>query len=444
MKEASTDGAIPPEFDSTYPSPPAESHISPITLDDLAALEAHIHAVIETVRATSNSPYGNKKAPSFNASTLAKLCGKSNTGMMRLLSQAGDLGLADGVVAAEDGSTRSKNRRSFTLSESINWVRHVGTYFKRKPGTKACVIAVGNFKGGVGKTIVSTSLAQGLSLKGYKVLCIDLDPQGSMTSLFDIDRHGVDESQTFLPLTKHPRDPEYRNTLQESIQETYWAGCDIVAGASSLFGGEFFLPLRQMRADKDEPGFRFMEVLDRALDYDIRDEYDYVIIDTPPALSYITMNGYWAADAILMPLPAEGLDLVSSAQFWSMFTTLAGSAEKTATKPKTFSWIATVPSKVDHTKGFTKINLSVMRAAYQQYLIGNVEIPLSSAVSVGGTTLSTVYDMERYDGSARTYERARQAFDLLVDEVDYLTRLRKWGQTPDDIQRDLQGASSRK
>ena len=98
-----------------------------------------------------------------------------------------------------------------------------------------------------------------------------------------------------------------------------------------------------------------------------------------------------------------------------------------------------MPSKVDHSKGFTKSNLKVMQVAYDKYLIGNVEIPLSSAVSVGGVTLSTVYDMEKYVGSAKTYERARQAFDRLVDEVDYLTRLKKWRQTPDEIERALGG-----
>jgi len=416
-----------------------------VTLDDLADLENRIHAVIGHVRTSSHTPYGEKKAPAFNASALATLCGKSNTSMMRQLERAAELGLSDGVATVPAGSdvpaTTTRARRSFSLSEAIEWVRAVGRPFQRDLNHKGCTIAVGNFKGGVGKTVVATSLAQALSLKGYKVLCIDLDPQGSMTSLLDVDRTGVDDEQTFLPLTKHPHDEGHRSTLQESIRETYWFGCDLVAGSSSLFAGEFLLPLRQMRADRDEPGFRFMEVLDRALDQGIRDEYDYIIIDTPPALSYVTMNGYWAADAILMPLPAEGLDLVSSAQFWSMFTTLAGSAAKTATKPKTFSWVATVPSKVDHTKGFTKANLKVMQAAYQNYLIGNVEIPLSSAVSVGGSTLSTVYDMEKYVGSAKTYERARQAFDRLADEVDYLTRLRKWGQTPEQIEKALKGSA---
>jgi chromosome partitioning protein len=408
-------------------------------LDELRNLDEHLQRVVEHVRKNAHVPEGEKKAPSFSATALARLCGRSNTTMLRLLDRAEQFGLAAGAPA-QGKAAGARARRVFTQAQAVEWVRAVGTAYRRPIGIPGCTIAVGNFKGGVGKTVVATSLAQGLSLKGYKVLCIDLDPQGSLTSLFDVDRLGVEDEQTFLPLTTHPNDEGHRETLHESIQETYWYGVDLVAGSTSLFGGEFYLPLRQMRAERDEPGFRFMEVLDRALDKGIRDEYDYIIIDTPPALSYITMNGYWAGDAILMPLPAEGLDLVSSARFWSMFTTLATSASGTATRPKVFSWIATVPSKVDHSKGFTKSNLKVMQVAYDKYLIGNVEIPLSSAVSVGGVTLSTVYDMEKYVGSAKTYERARQAFDRLADEVDYLTRLKKWQQTPAEIEQALGGA----
>ena len=279
--------------------------VEPIGLDQLRELDEHLQRVIEHVRDSAHVPEGEKKAPSFNASALAKLCGRSNTTMLRLLERAEQLGLATGIA---DGAG-SRARRVFTQAQAVEWVRAVGSAYKRPLGTPGCTIAVGNFKGGVGKTVVATSLAQGLSLKGYKVLCIDLDPQGSLTSLFDVDRLGVEDDQTFLPLTTHPNDEGHRETLHESIQETYWHGVDLVAGSTSLFGGEFYLPLRQMRAERDEPGFRFMEVLDRALDKGIRDEYDYIVIDTPPALSYITMNGYWAGDAILMPLPAEGLDL---------------------------------------------------------------------------------------------------------------------------------------
>lgn len=410
---------------STTPTFPA------IDLDYIEAMEERADRVVEKVRSNSYAPSGRKPFLVFNTTQLAQLCGKSLSAMSRLLDKAPALHLADGLQSVKDAGQVSK-KRLFTQAEAVDWVRSVSdAYFKRPPGVMACTVTIGNFKGGVGKTVASTSIAQALSLMGYKVLCIDLDPQGSMTSLLDVDRMAVSDEQTMLPLTRPLNDEGARDTLQESIQETYWTGVDLVAGSPSLFNAEFYLPMRQMNV-RQEPTFRFLEVLDRALSKGIRQEYDYIIIDTPPALSYVTMNAFWAADALLMPLPAEGLDLMSSTRFWSMFTQLARGAEKTAAAPKTFSWIGIVPSKVDHTKQYTKFNLDVMRAAYGENLL-NCELPLSSAVSVGGTTLATVYDIQKYVGSKKTYERARIAFDQLAAQIDFLTRTRKWGQVVTEV-----------
>ena len=180
---------------------------------------------------------------------------------------------------------------------------------------------MGFFKGGVGKTIVATSLAQGLALKGYKVLTIDFDPQGSMTAMMGVDPATVEADETFAPLGTPPGHPLHRATLAESIRPTYWSGVDLVAGSTNLFQCEFFLPLRAMNAKAEGRQFNFLDVLAKGL-RPIREDYDFIIIDTPPALSYTTMNAYLAADALLMPVVPEGLSLQSSAQFWDMFTEL--------------------------------------------------------------------------------------------------------------------------
>jgi chromosome partitioning protein len=130
-------------------------------------------------------------------------------------------------------------------------------------------------KGGVGKTTTAMTLAQGLALKGHKVLVLDCDPQGSLTTLFGIlPDTEVDESQTILPVCLGQE-----SSIAPSIQNTYWPGLDLVCAAPLLFAAEFGLPARQMR----ETDFEFWNVLNQALD-DVRDEYDVIIIDTPPAL----------------------------------------------------------------------------------------------------------------------------------------------------------------
>ena len=273
---------------------------------------------------------------------------------------------------------------------------------------------------------MATSLAQGLALKGYRVLTIDFDPQGSMTAMMGVDPSTVEAEETFTPLGTPPGHPLHRATLAESIRPTYWSGVDLVAGSTNLFQCEFYLPLRAMNAKAEGRQFNFLDVLAKGL-RPIREDYDYIIIDTPPALSYTTMNAYLAADALLMPVVPEGLSLQSSTQFWDMFTELFDTAAKLTDTPKEYAWLGIVPSKVEGHKPAVQAMLKWIRAFYGEYVLAS-ELPQTDVVKTGGTTLGTVFDISKYVGSNKTYERAREAFDRLVTEVDTMTRHRFWNE----------------
>ena len=93
-----------------------------------------------------------------------------------------------------------------------------------------------------------------------------------------------------------------------------------MAAAPILYSAEFVLPSRQTRQPQGS-GFEFWRVLDIGID-SIRDKYDVVVIDTPPSLSYTTINALLASDGIIMPLPPSALDFASSSQFWDLFSSL--------------------------------------------------------------------------------------------------------------------------
>jgi len=252
-----------------------------------------------------------------------------------------------------------------------------------------------------------------------------------MTAMLGVDPSTVEAEATFTPLCTPPGHPLHRTTLAESIRPTYWTGVDLVAGSTNLFQCEFYLPLRAMNAQAEGRQFNFLEVLTKGL-RQIRDDYDFVIIDTPPALSYTTMNAYLAADAVLMPIVPEGLSLQSSAQFWDMFTELFDTAEKLMDKPKRYAWLGVVPSKVETHKPAVQSMLKWIHGFYGQYVMTS-ELPQTDVVKTGGTTLGTVYDISKYVGSNKTYERAREAFDRLTTEVEVMTRRNYWGDAmPDD------------
>jgi len=410
-----------------------ESALGQVTLEDLEALDEHATTMMERIKAAVFKPTGGKNPPSFNATQLAALCNRTHPAMLRLLDKAPEWGLSTGVVMDAAGKKLSAHR-SFSLEETIDWVRHLGNAgglrYQRQGEQPGAVITVGFFKGGVGKTVIATSLAQGLSLKGYKVLAIDFDPQGSMTALLGGNPAAVEQDETFTPLALPPSSQGHRDSLVESIRPTYWSGVDVIAGSTGLFACEFYLPLRAMNAQAEGKRFNFLEVLQRALD-PIRAEYDYIIIDTPPALSYTTMNAYWAADAILMPIVPEGLSLQSSVQFWNMFTELASTARQLSGIPKTYAWLGVVPSRVEGHKAPVQEMLKWIRMFYGEYVMTS-EIPLTETIKTGSTEFATVYDIEKYVGGAKTYERARVAFDKLVTEVDLMTRRNFWRERSEE------------
>ena len=138
------------------------------------------------------------------------------------------------------GTQKSKGTmRKFTLAETIEWADACVKPLKRRKNQKGKIIAIGNFKGGVTKTSTAMNLAQGLALRRCRrVLHVDLDPQGSSTTLYGINPNAeVEASQTVLPVIEKIQDD-----LRYAPMKTYWDNLDLIPASSDLFNAEFLLP----------------------------------------------------------------------------------------------------------------------------------------------------------------------------------------------------------
>lgn len=148
------------------------------------------------------------------------------------------------------------------------------------------IIAVANQKGGVGKTTTSINLAACLAEKGKKVLAVDMDPQGNLTSGLGVDKDSVEKSIYELIIGEVD--------IKEVINKEVLENLDIIPTSIDLSAAEIEL----IGVDDKE------YILRNAIDQ-VKDQYDFVIIDCPPSLSMLTINAMTTADSIIVPIQCE-------------------------------------------------------------------------------------------------------------------------------------------
>ena len=148
------------------------------------------------------------------------------------------------------------------------------------------IIAIANQKGGVGKTTTAINLSSCLAEKGQKVLAIDMDPQGNMTSGLGVDKDEVESTIYDLIIG----DAEVDEVIQKDVMDNL----DVIPTNIDLSAAEIELM-----------GIEEKEYIVRNSVHKIRDNYDFIIIDCPPSLSMLTINAMTTADSVLVPIQCE-------------------------------------------------------------------------------------------------------------------------------------------
>jgi chromosome partitioning protein len=308
----------------------------------------------------------------------------------------------------------------------------------RPEGQPAKMVAVANFKGGVGKTSTAAHLAMSAALDGYKVLVIDLDSQGSMTSIFG--GKVEDEWQTVFPLiarhyatnlraenqrrldrgeAPHPLDETLTEALDikasDVIQSTHWPNIDLIGAQLNLYWAEFQVPVWRMASR----GWKLWDALTDRLEEDgVLDQYDVIFIDTPPALGYLTINGLAAADILLVPLGASFLEFDSTGRFFDMLHTTFKSIEdgeniaaRALGRPElSFEWDA-VRAVVTRYDGAQQAELAALMQAYLGPTLSPHRQGFTALIGQAGEQVRGIYEADYRDFNRETYARGRETFD---------------------------------
>ena len=149
------------------------------------------------------------------------------------------------------------------------------------------IIAIANQKGGVGKTTTSMNLAAGLAYVGKKVLLVDFDPQGNATSGIGANKVGFNKSIYHVLIGT--------DEVNDAVVHLQMPPLDVLPATVDLAGAE--MDMSQYEIGKEK-------LLKNKLD-EVKEDYDYIIIDCPPALGSLNTNALTAADSVMIPVQCE-------------------------------------------------------------------------------------------------------------------------------------------
>lgn len=395
-----------------------DSVLLPVTLDELSVLSRRAATVIERLRERVFAPGTQKQLDlRFNVRTAAEMVGRSEKAIRDAEG--------DGRLPSPDKDEDTGRRRGYSLADIARMREVFGTLPHRAPDDPPLVLAVQNFKGGVGKSTIVTHLAQYFALKGYRVCIIDCDSQASSTAVFglnpDVD---VDEEEdTLYPFLRHggPK------TLHYALRATYWPGIAIIPANLGLYDAEYEFAARMAR----EPAF----ILDRLREgvESIADQFDIILLDPPPALGMLSLSVLRAANALLVPAPPNNIDFASTAHFLKMLeATLAELARHGGERQ--YSFVKILTSKMNEQKSAHQAIKRMMDAVFPQDMLMAV-LKDSAEIDNASANLMTVYEMTGAATRTETHKRCRAYLDAVGREVELLAR-KTWPSHHRDLRKE--------
>ncbi|CUJ98556.1 Sporulation initiation inhibitor protein soj [Ruegeria denitrificans] len=358
------------------------------------------------------SPELSKTLRLFSATEVADLFGTTGQFLRK--------GHAEGSLPEPEVN---KNGRRFYSGTEIKTMRQILEGSSRKPGKylpgrrdndRLQVIQLMNFKGGSAKSTSAIHLCHYLALQGYRVLAIDLDPQGSLTGFCGIQPEIEFEGNSIYDALRY-EDPA---PMPECIRATYFPGLDL--SPAQLILSEF----ETETAVYARKGVPFYNRLANAIET-VEADYDVIIIDSPPSLGFLTLAGLFAATSVIVPLTPSMLDVASTQQFLEMTSAYLEEFENSGI-PIVHDNFRFLITRDDPSDTPSQQIVSLMRALFQDRVIGATALR-STAIADAAMLKMTMYEVVRSEMTRSTYDRARSSMDAVGHEVSNMIQT-AWGR----------------
>ncbi len=375
----------------------------------------NIASALENHMLTAFAPDARKELRLFSAGEAAELLGISASFLRKLHFE--------NKIA--DVQTSAGGRRYYSADDLATIRIHLdraaktpGTYLKgRRDGDKVQVLSFLNFKGGSGKTTSTIHTAQRLALKGYKILCVDIDPQASLTTLFGY-RPEVDflDTGTIYDAIRYD-DPL---PLSAVIQKTYFTGIDLAPAGLVLQEFEHETP-RALMNNVQPPFFSRMAM---ALS-EVEADYDLILFDCPPQLGYLTMAALCASTGLFITVVPNMLDVASMSQFLQMSADLLDVVSN-AGATMDYDFLRFLINRMEPNDGPQQQVVAFLRNLFGKEVMTNAMLK-STAISDAGLTHQTIYEVERSQFNRNTYDRAVDSLNSVNNEIESIIQA-AWGR----------------
>ena len=383
---------------------------SPVVI--AAEISTRLNVAIKEHLLAAFGPDSDKRLRFFSATEVCKLLDISH----QYLRKATVEGKVSEASEIRGGRRYYSGQEIIQLRHDLdNYSKKPGRYEpRRRDGEHLQRIQVMNFKGGCSKSTTCIHLAHYLALQGYRILAIDLDPQASLTSMCGLQTEiSGDIDTVYSAITYDQPIP-----MKDVIRQTYFPNIDIAPGGQML--SEFEAEVAKQH-NVDDPFFTHLHNAIMSVD----DDYDVVIIDSPPSLGFITMSGMAAATSVIVPLIPSMLDVASTAQFLQMASSYMEVVQNAGAQLH-YDHFRLLVTRDEPTDTPSQTIVSFLRALFQERVMMATSLK-STAVADAVMLQQSLYELNRSDITRSTYDRAKASMDAVGCEVEKMIKA-SWGR----------------